>query len=361
MSATPRPDPDTDGTAAPAGAAAVDFDPRRLQAWLQGQVPGLEGAMRLRRIGGGQSNPTYFVDFEGRSVVLRKQPPGPLLPSAHAVDRECRILRALAATEVPVPPVLAWCDDRAVVGTPFYVMACLEGRVLPGLALPEVPAAARRAHVLAMAETLAALHAVDWAALGLADYGRTGNFFSRQLARWSRQWAASKGADNPDVERLIAWLPAHLPADDTTTIAHGDFRIGNLMFAPGAPRVVAVLDWELSTLGHPMADLGYACMAWHMAPGEFDGVRGLDLPALGLPDESAFVARYREAYAQRRGQEAPVLAPFHLAFSMFRFAVILEGVAARARGGNAASADAAEVGAQAAAFARRGCAVIDGA
>jgi aminoglycoside phosphotransferase (APT) family kinase protein len=332
----------------------LDFDPAVLRHWLRTQLPGLDGEMRLTRIGGGQSNPTWFVDFADaaipQSLVLRKQPPGPLLPSAHAVDREARIMKALAATDVPVPEVLAVSDDRSVVGTPFYVMRKLDGRVFPHTSLPEIAPAERGAYYQAMAQTLARLHAVDWQAVGLGDYGKPGNFFERQVARWTRQWLASKGAENADIERLIDWLPRHIPSGAdalTTTIAHGDFRMGNLMFHPTEPRVIAVLDWELSTLGHPLADLGYCCMAWHMAPHEFDGLRGLDWAAEGIPTQDAFVGHYLRCSARSES-----LQPFHLAFSMFRFAVILEGVAARSRAGNAASADAAEVGAQAAAFAR---------
>ncbi len=336
-------------------APAAEFDPAALHAWLKRHVPGrLDGRMSLRRIGGGQSNPTFFVDFdEGPSLVLRKQPPGPLLPSAHAVDREARIIRALAPTDVPVPEVLACCGERAVIGTPFYVMRKLEGRVLAHTSLPEIEPAGRHAYFLAMAETLARLHAVDWQAAGLGDYGKPGNFFERQVARWTRQWQASKGQDNPDIEHLIDWLPRHIPKGDATTIAHGDFRMGNLMFHPSEPRVVGVLDWELSTLGHPLADLSYCCLAWHMRPHEFDGMRGMDLAAEGIPAQEEFVAHY-----QRCGGHAEPLQPFHLAFSMFRFAVILEGVAARARAGNAASNDAADVGAQASAFARRAVEIV---
>jgi aminoglycoside phosphotransferase (APT) family kinase protein len=331
---------------------SLQFEPSHLRRWLQARLPDIRGEMRLTRIGGGQSNPTFFVDFDDQSLVLRKQPPGPLLPSAHAVDREFRIQRALAGTDVPVPEMLVFCDDREVVGTPFYVMRRLHGRVFPHYALPEVPSTERRACYEAMADTLAALHAVDLQAVGLEDFGKPGNFFERQVARWTRQWHASKTGESADIDRLIEWLPRHVPPDQTTSIVHGDFRFGNLMFHPTEPRVIAVLDWELSTLGHPLADVGYCSIAWSMRPHEFDGVRELDLPALGLPTRDEFVARYMSRCGRTRELE-----PFHVAFSMFRFAVILEGVAARARAGNAASADAAEVGAQAAAFAREAAAL----
>lgn len=206
--------------------------------------------MRLQRIGGGQSNPTFFVTFaRGPQLVLRKQPPGELLKSAHAVDREYRILRALRATDVPVPELLLFCEDRSVIGTPFYLMVRLQGRIMSNYALPEVAPRERRRYLVALAKTLAVLHAVDFASVGLGDFGKPGNFFERQVARWSRQWQDSKTSDNVDIERLIAWLPAHTPVGDETTIAHGDYRLGNVMWHPTQPRIIAVLDWELSTLG----------------------------------------------------------------------------------------------------------------
>ena len=324
-----------------------------LQGWLERHVEGTQGPMDVQRIDGGQSNPTYFVDFPGRRLVLRKQPPGELLPSAHAIDREYRVLRALSATKVPVPRAVAWCEDRGVVGTPFYVMDRLEGRVLSGHTLPEIPVAERKAYWLAMAETLARLHAVHPADVGLADYGRPGNFYARQIARWTRQWLDSRTRSDANVNLLIAWLPEHIPPGDETTIAHGDFRLGNLMFHPTEPRVVGVLDWELSTLGHPLADVAYSCMAWHTAPEAFDGIHGLDHAALGLPSQDAYLAHYRACSG--RGE---AVTGFHLAFSLFRFAVILEGVAARAAAGNAAASDAVKVGAQSAAFAQAAARLI---
>jgi aminoglycoside phosphotransferase (APT) family kinase protein len=330
-----------------------DSDPARLETYLRGQLPSLTGPMRLARIGGGQSNPTFFVDFDNRALVLRKQPSGTLLASAHAVDREYRVLRALADTDVPVPRALLYCDDRSIAGTPFYVMEKLDGRVLPHYTLPEIPLAERRAYYFAMAETLARLHAVDWAAVGLADYGRPGNFFQRQIARWTRQWESSRTREDANIEKLITWLPANIPAGDETTIAHGDFRFGNLMFHPTEPRVIAVLDWELSTLGHPLADVAYSCMAWHTGSDEFEGMHGIDLAAHGVPTQDEYLAHYREC----SGRSEPVTS-FHLAFSLFRFAVILEGIAARAKSGSAVADDAVQVGAQAAGFAKRAAALI---
>ncbi|MET0963664.1 MAG: phosphotransferase family protein [Noviherbaspirillum sp.] len=338
-----------------AAPAITEFSPEHLHAWLLQRVPGLEGPMRLERIGGGQSNPTFFVNFDNRAMVLRKKPAGgKLLPSAHAVDREYRVITALAATDVPVPKAVIYCADEELIGTPFYLMERLEGRVFPEYTLPEVPREERRAMYFAMAETMARLHAVDWAAVGLADYGKPGNFFSRQIARWTRQWELSKRHENADIDRLVRWLPEHIPANDDTSISHGDFRFGNLMFHPTEPRVIAVLDWELSTLGHPMADVAYNCIAWHTAPDEFKGMLGLDTAALGIPSQSEYLTHYQKC----SGRDDSITG-FHLAFSMFRFAVILEGIASRARDGSAAAQDAADVGRQAGAFARRAVEAID--
>ena len=338
-----------------APGAITEFTPSRLQAWLQERLPGLHGPMRIERVGGGQSNPTFFVSFDNRDMVLRKKPAGGnLLPSAHAVDREYRVLDALAGSGVPVPETVLYCDDEEVVGTPFYLMERLQGRIFPDYTLAGARREDRRAMYFSMAETMARLHAVDWAAAGLADYGKPGNYFARQIARWTRQWALSKISDNPDIDRLVAWLPAHIPANDDTSINHGDFRLGNLMFHPTEPRVIAVLDWELSTLGHPLADVAYNCMAWHTAPEEFSGMRGLDLAAMGIPSQQEYLEHYRQS-----GGRADSITGFYLAFSMFRLAVILEGIASRARGGSAAAADAADVGGQAGAFARRAVEAID--
>jgi aminoglycoside phosphotransferase (APT) family kinase protein len=310
--------------------------------------------MRLARIGGGQSNPTFFVDYADRALVLRKQPPGDLLPSAHAIDREYRVLTALADTEVPVPRTRLWCDDRAIVGTPFYLMDKVAGRVFATHALDGVAPAERAAMYASMADTLAALHRVDPAAVGLADYGRPGGYFARQVARWAKQWSSSRTRANPDLERLIAWLPAHLPPDDgAAAICHGDYRIGNLMFHPTESRVVAGLAGELSTLGDPLADLGFNAMAWHTRPDEYGGLAGLDLDALGVPSIEVHVARYARTF----GRDV-ALEPFHVAFSLFRFAVIFEGIAARAAAGNAAADDAGEAGKLAPVFARRACEVV---
>lgn len=337
--------------------AAPELDPARLDAFLRGRIPGLDGAPALQRISGGQSNPTFFLTYANRRLVLRKKPPGETLPSAHAVDREARVLQALAGSAVPVPPVLLFHPDPDVVGTPFYVMERVEGRVYQTADLPGAPREQRHAMVMSFAETLARLHEVDWHAAGLSDYGRPGNYFARQVARWTRQWEAQRFRDIPDLARLAAWVGANIPEDDgVTALVHGDYRLGNVLFHPEEPRVVAVLDWELSTLGHPLSDLAYAAMTWRAAPEEYGGLLGLDLEALGMPGEAAFVARYYAA----RTTPAPALTRFHMAFSQFRFAVILEGIAARARSGTAASADALAVGEISRAYARRGIATIEG-
>jgi aminoglycoside phosphotransferase (APT) family kinase protein len=338
-------------------AARPDLDAGRLEAFLRRAIPGLFGEMALERVGGGQSNPTYFVTFGDRRMVLRKQPAGEILPTAHAVDREHRVLTALAATDVPVPRTILFHAGREVVGTPFYVMERLDGRLFTEYALPGVPPAERRALYLGMAEAMARLHRVDWRALGLADFGRPGGYFRRQLARWTGQWRTVRTREDANVERLIAWLDAHVPeGDDETTIAHGDFRFGNLLFHPTEPRVVGILDWELSTLGHPLADVAYNCMAWRTAPAEYGGILGLDLAALGIPTEEEYLARYYALTGRTRPVET-----FHYAFALFRMTAIFEGIAARVRAGTAVAENAARVGELGAAFARRAIEIIEGA
>ena len=264
-------------------------------------------------------------------------------------------MQALSASELQVPTLVLYHEDRELLGTPFYLMERLQGRVFANCELPGMATAERRAIYLAMAETMARLHTVDWAALGLADYGRQGGYFSRQIARWSRQWEMSKTAASADIDRLVPWLRMHLPNESETTISHGDFRLGNLMFHPTEPRVIAVLDWELSTLGHPLADVAFNCMAYHTLPSEYGGIRGLDLQALGIPQESEYLRHYYRASGRADGVTA-----FHFAFALFRMAVIFQGIAARAASGNAAGDNAAEVGTLAQAFARRAVEFIDG-
>ena len=334
----------------------LDFDPARLAPYLRAQLPELDGPMAIARISGGQSNPTYRLRFASGEVVLRKQPAGELLPSAHAVDREHRVMAALGMTDVPVPRMLHLCEDRSVIGTLFYVMEALNGRVVHDSSIPGVSPAERAAMFDSMNDVLARLHRVDWRAVGLEGYGRPGDYFARQVSRWTRQWHASKTREIPEIDALVAWLPAHLPqGDDATTIVHGDFRLGNLMFHEHEPRVTGILDWELSTLGHPLADLAHNCLLWHADRQMFYGVEDLDQGALGIPAEADYVRRYCERTGRVDG-----LSTFHLAFAMFRFAVIFEGIAQRARIGTAAAADAEQVGRLSVDYAKRAFALISG-
>lgn len=341
-----------------ADPASPEFDASRLDAFLRSALPGRTGgAMTLERIGGGQSNPTFFLSYPdaGTRLVLRKKPPGPLLPSAHAVDREYRILKALAGSQVPVPSVLLFHGEDDVVGTPFYLMERLDGRVFHDTALPGVTPGERRAMYFAMAETLAGLHGFDWQAAGLSDFGKPGNYYARQLARWGRQWRETKTREIPAIDRAIDWLGSNLDESQETTIVHGDFRLGNLMFDPTGPRIVAVLDWELSTLGHPLSDAAFSCLPWHSTPQMYAGIVGLDREALGIPTQAEYLERYCAAAGREHGP-----GHFHLAFSLLRFAVILDGIAARARTGNAAAENAVAVGEMAESFALRAVAVMEG-
>ena len=333
--------------------SAPDFDITRLDSALKAALPGLAGAPELERIAGGQSNPTYFVTYPNRRLVLRKQPPGPLLPSAHAIDREFRVLKALRATPVPVPDALHYCADADVIGTPFYIMERLDGRIFHECTLPDVSPADRAAMYASIAGTLAALHAVQPETVGLGDFGRPTGYFARQIVRWTRQWQESRTREDANMTRLIEWLPKHVPEGEISAIVHGDFRVGNLMFHPHEPRVIAILDWELATLGHPLADLAHIGMAWQTGPEEYGGLAGLDLAALGIPDHAAFVAVYSAASAH------PVrLDPFHMAFALFRWAAIFEGIAYRAKTGTANSENAADIGRLSAVFARQAAALI---
>jgi aminoglycoside phosphotransferase (APT) family kinase protein len=309
---------------------------------MREHVEGFRGPLAVEQFKGGQSNPTFKLVAGGRTYVMRRKPPGKLLPSAHAVDREYRVITALARTDVPVARTYALCTDESVIGTVFYIMECVEGRVLWDPLLPGMRPAERRAVYDEMNRVIAALHRVDYAALGLADYGKPGNYFQRQIDRWSRQYKASETEKIEAMDRLIEWLPGNIPAGDVTTIVHGDYRIDNMIFHPSEPRVLAVLDWELSTLGHPMADFSYHMMAWRLASSEFRGLRGCDLVALGIPSEDEYLAKYLE----RTGAAAPSAKDwsFCMAYNMFRAAAIFQGVMARAVAGNAASAQAVETG-----------------
>jgi aminoglycoside phosphotransferase (APT) family kinase protein len=306
-----------------------------LERYFAKVLPALAGPLTAEKFGGGQSNPTFLLRSGGRRWVLRRQPPGKLLKSAHAVDREFRVMQALGRTEVPVPPVVHLCEDPSVIGSLFYVMDFVEGRIFWRPALNEVSPDERGRIFDAMNRALVALHSVDPAAVGLADFGRPGNYFARQLSRWSEQYRASETEKRPDMDRLIAWLEAHLPADDgRIAIVHGDYRLDNMIFAADAPRILAIIDWELSTLGHPFADLAYQCMQWRLPDaGVFRGLGDLDRRAQGLPTE----AEYVETYCRRLGVPGMAHWTFYLAFSFFRMAAILQGVLRRALDGNASN------------------------
>ncbi len=268
------------------------FDEAALARYLAANLPGFGGAMTIRQFQGGQSNPTFHIEAGGRAYVLRKKPPGALLPSAHAVDREYRVIKALAGSAVPVPRVHLLCSDDAVIGQMFYVMDWVPGRVFPDRMLPGCSAAERAAMYDHMNVVMAALHQVDWRAVGLEGFGRPDGYVARQIARWSRQYEASRTDAVPSMDRLIAWLPAHLPAADESSIAHGDYRVGNLIFHETEPRIVAVLDWELATIGHPLADLAYNCLAYRLTGTHDHGFPEGDLDAFGLPREADYLAAY---------------------------------------------------------------------
>ena len=313
------------------------FDTGPLVAWLAANVEGFAPPADIAQFQGGMSNPTFLLtDAGGRRYVVRKKPPGELLPSAHAVDREHRVTTALAATDVPVVRTLAFCDDTSVVGTEFFVMAHADGRVFHDPSLPDLDSGERAAIYDAMNATLAALHRVDYAALGLGDYGRVGGYMARQVRRWSQQYVASKTDDLPDMDNLMAWLPDNMPANDETTLAHGDFRLENLVIHPTEPKVVAVLDWELSTLGHPLSDLAYNCLPYHWPQESFGDMRGLDPATPGIPSEADYVA----AYCQRTGRDGIDDWTFYLVLSLFRLAAIIQGVYYRGLQGNASSPEA---------------------
>jgi aminoglycoside phosphotransferase (APT) family kinase protein len=310
------------------------FDEAAMARHLHGHLPGFDGAVQVRQFQGGQSNPTFHLRTGAGDYVLRKKPPGKLLPRAHAVEREYRILHALAGSGVPVPPVRLLCEDASVIGTAFFVMDHVPGRIFFDRVMTTGTPAERAAVYEDMARVLAALHRVDWRAAGLEGFGRPEGYMPRQVALWTRQWEAARVEEMPEMDRLAAWLPRHLPADEEATIAHGDFRLGNLIIHPTEPRIVAVLDWELATIGHPLADLGYACLTYHFAPGPdgVSGVFGTDLSGTGIPDEGEFVSRY----CAHAGRPVPPALDVFVVFSMFRLASIVAGVWRRALDGNAA-------------------------
>ena len=311
------------------------IDVARLETWLRANVAGFRGKLAVEQFRGGQSNPTYRVEAGGTRYVVRRKPPGQLLPSAHAVDREYRVLSALQGTGVPVPRTYALCTDESVLGTWFYVMECVEGRVLWEPHLPGSTPEERFAIYDSLCETLARLHSVDWRGLGLEDFGRPGNYFARQLSRWTKQYLASQTNAVAEMDALMEWLPRTIPAGDDTTLIHGDFKLDNTILHPTEPRVVAILDWEISTLGNPLGDFTYLCMPWFEG-GAFEGI---DLRAWGLPS----LQEYAAAYCRRTGRAAIETFDWYAAYQMYRAACIYQGILGRVRDGTAASDNAQTV------------------
>lgn len=342
----------TDPQAAFSGTREVDpryrLDEAALDAWMAANVEGYAGPLTIRQFNGGQSNPTYELTTPTAAYVLRRKPPGVLLPSAHAVDREFTVISALSKQGYPVARPHALCTDDAVIGSMFYVMDKVEGRVLWDLKLPGLEPAERRAIFEAQIDALADLHRFDPAAIGLSDYGKPGNYFARQVGRWTKQYRASETDPVPEMDRLIAFLPENLPPEGPVSIVHGDFRLDNMIMAPDAAKVRAVLDWELSTLGDPMADFSYLLIGWVLPPTVRNGLAGLDLPALGIPTIEETVERY----AARTGRAAPKNLDWLMAYNLFRLAAICQGIAGRVRDGTAASAHAVETAKQVAPLAR---------
>lgn len=331
--------------------AAAPFNLDTLEAYLR-RVLSLasgENDIVLEQIIGGLSNPTFFLTLAGQRYVLRKQPAGKLLPSAHAIDREYRVMSALAKTDVPVPEMIHYCTDPKVIGTPFYLMEALEGRVFHDNALPELSPTERRDVFAAMNKTLAALHDVNLTEVGLTDFGRMGGFVARQVVRWRGQYEKGKTREIPEIPQLGQWLADNLPEVETTTIAHGDFRLGNLMFHPTEPTVIGVLDWELATLGEPLSDLGYNLMTWIMDQSEHHGLGGHDLAALGIPDLHEYVSQY----FANRGLKG-TFDPYYTAFAFFRLAVIFEGIISRTKQGNQVASKSQDLDKYSRIFARHG-------
>jgi aminoglycoside phosphotransferase (APT) family kinase protein len=321
-------------------AGQHDLPLTRLEGWMRDHIEGFRGTLGAEQFEGGQSNPTYKLLAGSGSYVLRRKPLGQLLPSAHAVDREYRVMRALAGTAVPVPKVHALCEDDSVIGSAFYVMEFLDGRIFWDPRLPGLSTAERPAMFQSMNAVIAALHSVDYVEVGLTEFGRPGNYMARQVARWSRQYQASETEKQPAMDQLIEWLPRHLPPEDEPRIVHGDYRIDNLIIHPTEPRVIGVLDWELSTIGDPLADFAYHAMAWRVTPELFRGLAGVDLAALGIPSEDDYVA----AYSAQTGYGRTSDWEFYIVYSLFRLAAIMQGIAKRAIDGTAASREAVELG-----------------
>ena len=332
------------------------FDVGALERYLVAHVRGFSGPLDVRQFQGGQSNPTYYIRAGSGEYVLRRKPPGKLLPSAHAVDREYRVITALQDTGVPVPRTHVYCDDPTVTGTPFYLMDCVHGRVFADPLLPDLTPGDRTILYDQFTTVLARLHRVDWRAVGLEDFGRAGNYFARQIHRWTTQYRASETEKIEPMERLMEWLPKNIPDDDTVTLVHGDYRPGNMIVHPTEPLVLAVLDWELSTLGHPLGDLSYTCVPYHMGPGEtLGGVDGLDLASMGIPTE----AEYVDAYCRKMGRGPIEHWDFYMAFALFRLGAIAQGIMGRVRDGTANDPQAIERGKRARPLGEAGWAMVE--
>lgn len=331
------------------------LDEDKLDAWLADNVDGYTGDLRVRQFDSGQSNPTYWLADRERAYALRKKPPGKLLRSAHMVEREYRVMRALRDTQVPTARMLALCEDEAIIGTPFFVMEYVQGRIFWNVQLPGMEPDERRAIYRELVRVLAAIHAVDLDATGLSDYGRPDAYVARQIKRWTQQYLASRTADIAPVNQLIDWLPAHIPGDEAAALVHGDYRLDNLIFHPSEPRALAVIDWELSTLGHPLCDLAYACMLYDLVLPKIGGLAGVDFSATGIPDEEEFIARYCEL----TGREGVADFTYYKAFSLFRLAAIAQGVYKRSLDGNASSTEADMAGAAVPVLAGMACKLVE--
>lgn len=317
--------------------AGLEIDAARLEAWMADNVAGFKGPLTVQQFKGGQSNPTYKLITPNQNYVMRRKPPGPLLPSAHAVDREYRVITALHGQGFPAPKTFGLCMDDSVIGTAFYIMDCVEGRVIWDATFPSVPHDERRAYFDAMNKTMADLHMIDIEKAGLQDFGKPGNYFARQIGRWSKQYLEDKDAGVvPSMEKLVRWLPDNIPDGDETAVVHGDYRCDNMIFHPTEPKVLAVLDWELSTLGHPLADFSYHLMMYRMPPSTTTGLIGNDLAALNIPTEEEYVA----AYCARTGRDGIPNLDFYVAYNMFRLAGIIHGIRGRVVRGTASSAHA---------------------
>lgn len=339
-------------------AEAQKFDAGALADYLKAYVDGFKGDLAVAQFKGGQSNPTFKLTAGGTHYVMRTKPApkAKLLPSAHAVEREFRVQEALHKTGFPVAHMFALCEDEAVVGRAFYIMEMVEGRVLWDQSLPDLAANERRAVYEEMNRVIARLHTIDYQAIGLESYGKPGNYFARQIERWTKQYRLAETETIPAMDKLIEWLPANIPAGDETSIVHGDFRMDNLIFDARTPTIRAVLDWELSTLGHPLADFSYHCMSWHIKPGQFRGIGGLDLAALNIPDEAAYI----RLYERNTGKTVDTRHwRFYLAYNMFRMAGILQGIMKRYVDGTAASQQALDAGKRARPMAEMGWAQVE--